>query len=54
MKRQWANQELLEHWTLEVEESQLIRRKKGADHLGYALLLIFSTKRGLYDQKSFD
>lgn len=46
MKRKWANQELLEHWTLEVEERQLIRGKKGADRLGFALLLNFFQLKG--------
>lgn len=51
MKRKWDNQELLEHWTIEAEESQLIRRKKGANRLGFALLLKFFQLKGRFPEK---
>lgn len=41
MKRKWENHELIEHWTLEAEDREVIFRKKGANRLGFALLLKF-------------
>ena len=41
MKRKWDNHELIEHWTVEREERDLIFNKRGANRLGFALLLKF-------------
>lgn len=51
MKRKWANYELLEHWTIEAEENQLILKKKGANRLGFALLLKFFQLKGRFPEK---
>jgi len=39
MKRQWENEELVEHWTLDVEDRALLDNKTGATRLGFAVLL---------------
>ena len=46
MKRKWENEELTEHWRIEAEERALILQKKGANRLGFALLLKFFQLRG--------
>ena len=51
MKRKWTNHELIEHWTLEPDETQLIRSKKGANRLGFALLLKFFQLKGRFPEK---
>ena len=44
MKRQWETEELIEHWTLNVEELVLLGNKTGATKLGFAVLLKFFQK----------
>src|SRR6516165_8305924 len=39
MKRQWTQDELAEHWTLEADELKLLANKTGATRLGFGLLL---------------
>ena len=39
MKRQWEQEELIEHWTLHIEERALLGNKTGATRLGFAVLL---------------
>ena len=51
MKRKWANDELVEHWTVEEEERELVFRKKGANRLGFALLLKFFQLKGRFPEK---
>ena len=51
MKRKWANHELLEHWTLSAEETRLVLSKKGANRLGFALLLKFFQLQGRFPEK---
>ena len=51
MKRKWNNQELSEHWTLEPDERELIRRRKGANRLGFALLLKYFQLQGRFPEK---
>ena len=51
MKRKWTNHELLEHWTLEAEETRLVLSKKGANRLGFALLLKFFQLKGRFPEK---
>ena len=40
MKRQWETEELVEHWTLDVEDRTLLDNKTGATRLGFAVLRI--------------
>ena len=39
MKRTWREDELIEQWTLQPNEQELIEHKEGANRLGFALLL---------------
>jgi len=48
MKRQWEAEELLEHWTLNVEELALLGNKTGATRLGFAVLLKFFQKEARF------
>ncbi len=50
MKRQWENEELVEHWTLDVEERALLDNKTGATRLGFAVLLKFFRREGRFPQ----
>lgn len=50
MKRQWENEELIEHWTLEVEDRILLSNKSGATRLGFAVLLKFFRREGRFPQ----
>ncbi|MGB3496028.1 MAG: DUF4158 domain-containing protein [Elainellaceae cyanobacterium] len=53
MKRKWENHELAEHWTIDKEEHQLIRKKHGINRLGFALLLkFFQLKRRFPEKRS--
>ena len=51
MKRKWNNHELIEHWTIEPEERDLILKKRGANRLGFALLLKFFSLNGRFPLK---
>jgi TnpA family transposase len=51
MKRKWENDELMEHWTVDGEEIDLVFRKKGANRLGFALLLKFFQLKGRFPEK---
>ena len=51
MKRKWDNHELIEHWTIDTEERELTRKKKGANRLGFALLLKFFQLKGRFPEK---
>ena len=51
MKRKWDNHELIEHWTIHPEETELILKKKGANRLGFALLLKFFQLKGRFPEK---
>ena len=51
MKRNWNNQELSEHWTIEPSEKELSLRKKGANRLGFALLLKFFQVNGRFPER---
>ena len=48
MKRQWETEELIEHWTLHVEELALLGNKTGATRLGFAVLLKFFQKEARF------
>ena len=48
MKRKWEADELVEHWTLSDNEMELVRRKKGVNRLGMALLLKFFQHEGRF------
>ena len=39
MKRKWSTDELNEHWRLASSELDQIKQKRGANRLGFALLL---------------
>ena len=41
MKREWAAEELAEHWTLLPDERELLANKTGVTRLGFAVLLKF-------------
>jgi uncharacterized protein DUF4158 len=41
MKRQWENEELIEHWMLSAWELAQLGNKTGATRLGFAVLLKF-------------
>jgi TnpA family transposase len=51
MKRKWDNEELVDYWTIETDESDVIFRKKGANRLGFALLLKFFQRAGRFPEK---
>jgi hypothetical protein len=50
MKRQWENEELVEHWTLDVEDRILLDNKTRAIRLGFAILLKFFRREGRFPQ----
>lgn len=50
MKRQWEHEELVEHWTLDVEDRTLLGNKTGATRLGFAVLLKFFQREGRFPQ----
>jgi len=50
MKRQWETEELVEHWTLDVEDRTLLDNKTGATRLGFAVLLKFFRREGRFPQ----
>ena len=41
MKRNWTTEELVEYWTLLLNEIDLLENKTGATRLGFAVLLKF-------------
>lgn len=51
MKRKWDNHELVEHWTIDDEDRRLIFQKRGANRLGFALLLKFFQLKGRFPEK---
>jgi hypothetical protein len=51
MKRQWETEELVEHWTLDVEDRALLDNKTGATRLGFAALLKFFRREGRFPQQ---
>lgn len=51
MKRKWENHELVESWTIEEADHQLIRQKRGVNRLGFALLLKFFQLKGRFPEK---
>lgn len=51
MKRKWENEELTEHWSLDSQERERIAQKKGANRLGFALLLKFFQWQGRFPEK---
>ncbi|MEL7521790.1 MAG: DUF4158 domain-containing protein, partial [Cyanobacteria bacterium J06553_1] len=52
MKRKWENHELVEHWIIDKEDRDLILKKRGANRLGFALLLKFFQLRGCFPEKA--
>lgn len=48
MKRQWENEELIEHWMLSVWDLAQIGNKTGATRLGFAVLLKFFQRAGRF------
>ena len=54
MKRKWDNHELVEHWTIDEEDQQLIDKKRGINRLGFALLLKFFQLKGRFPEKQYE
>jgi TnpA family transposase len=50
MKRQWEHEELVEHWTLDLEDRILLDNKTGATRLGFVVLLKFFRQEGRFPQ----
>jgi hypothetical protein len=50
VKRHWETEELVEHWTLNVEDRILLGNKAGATRLGFAVRLRFFRKEGRFPQ----
>jgi hypothetical protein len=50
MKRHWETEELVAHWTLDVEDRILLGNKTGATRLGFAVLLKFFRQEGRFPQ----
>ena len=48
MKRQWTQDELVEHWTLMPDELKLLANKTGATRLSFGLLLKASANQGRF------
>src|SRR6266700_1563714 len=48
MKRQWENEELIEHWILSAWDQAQVGNKTGATRLGFAVLLKFFQREGRF------
>ncbi len=48
MKRQWANEELIEHWILGPWDLAQVGNKTGVTRLGFAVLLKFFQREGRF------
>jgi hypothetical protein len=48
MKRQWENEELIEHWMLSAWDLAQLGNKTGATRLGFAVLLKFFQRSGRF------
>ena len=54
MKRKWDNHELVERWTIDEDDRRFIRSKRGANRLGFALLLKFFQLKGSFPEQAFE
>lgn len=54
MKRKWENHELVEYWTIDEDDQQLIRQKRGINRLGFALLLKFFQLKRRFPEKQYE
>ena len=54
MQRKWENHELVEHWTIDEEDRQLILQKRGINRLSFALLLKFFQLKGRFPEKQYE
>ena len=54
MKRTWSINELNEHWQLAPNELDLIKQKRGANRMGFALLLKFFEYEGRFPRQKND
>ena len=54
MKRQWQLDELIEHFTLESHELDLLANKSGATRLGFAVLLKFFQHEGRFPRFRYE
>jgi hypothetical protein len=52
MKRQWENEELIEHWILGPWDLAQVGNKTGATRLGFAVLLKFFQREGPEQRRS--
>jgi Domain of unknown function (DUF4158) len=48
MKRQWENEELIEHWMLSAWDLAQLGNKTGATRLGFAIVLKFFQRAGRF------
>jgi TnpA family transposase len=51
MKRKWHPEELEEHWRLQPEEEELLSKRKGANCLGFVVLLKFFQYEGRFPEQ---
>jgi hypothetical protein len=54
MKRNWSEDELLEHFVVVPIERKLIGNKTGASHLGFAVLLKYFQQEARFPSKKQD
>ncbi len=54
MKRQWQRDELIEHFTLEAQELDLLANKSGATRIGFAVLLKFFQHEGRFPRFRYE
>lgn len=54
MKREWADDELIEHWTLLPNELEWLTNKTGATRLGFAALLKYFQQEGCFPHSPHD
>ena len=54
MKRKWHPEELLEYWSIQPDEEQLLVRRQGANLLGFVLLLKFFQYEGRFPEQKYE
>ena len=54
MKRDWTQDELIEHWTLAPSELVLLMNKSGPGRLGFATLLKFFQTEARFPSANYD
>jgi uncharacterized protein DUF4158 len=51
MRREWELEDLIECWTLDEAEVELLANKSGATRLGFALMLKFFELEGRFPRR---